>query len=105
MNVGVSTDLIDHVGRIEEELVSLRDKLPILFHDFTDTFSKLLDRKIILPPPDRGSLQVALGSNIETVNETTDAESPDIFVDDSFQEDFFKFPHARGGSKRIDSYR
>ena len=54
VNVGVSTDLIDHVGRIEEELVSLRDKLPILFHDFTDTFSKLLDRKIILPPPDRG---------------------------------------------------
>ena len=101
VNVGVSTDLIDHVGRIEEELVSLRDKLPILFHDFTDTFSKLLDRKIILPPPDRGSLQVALGSNIETVNETTDAESPDIFVDDSFQEDFSSFLTPEGARREL----
>ena len=46
-----------------------------------------------------GSLQVA-GFKYKTVNETTDAESPDIFVDDSFKRTF-QFPHARGARELI----
>lgn len=101
MNIEVGSDLIDHVGRIEEELVSLRDKLPILFHDFTNTFSKLLDRKIISPPPDRAPLQVVPGSNTESTDETPDAEPADTFVDDSSQEEFSSFLTPEGARREL----
>jgi hypothetical protein len=101
VNSGVSSDLVDYVGRIEDELVSLRDKLPILFQDFTNTFSEILDRKIILPPPDRAPLQVAQGSNAQTVNETPDAEPPDFFVYESPQEDFSSFFTPEGARREL----